>query len=275
MEADAEIISLIPANSKHRVKGERIVMLPGVRVDILSTRLIELEAWNLDGLNDPFWRLYLPVSGEAGVVTDSGGERVETRLRPGAGYLIPPRTTFSSSNTEPFSKWYVHFTLGHAGDRVLPGVYPVEITPAMDSQLERLRAAGDGFPWFSAGLVAEALQQLPPDLWHRRRVDARVEQAMEFMYSNLTRKLTTESVAAASGLSVRNLNHLFNRHVHTSPMRVLQNFRLDRACRLLRQTDASIEQVAEDCGFPNRHYFSRMLKQHRGISPAAYRLSEI
>ena len=54
-------------------------------------------------------------------------------------------------------------------------------------------------------------------------------------------------------------------------MRVLLDFRLDQACRRLRHTNESIEQIAEDCGFPNRYYFSRMLKQHRAISPAAYR----
>ena len=98
---------------------------------------------------------------------------------------------------------------------------------------------------------------------------------MDFMYANLRRKLASEDIARAAALSVRNLNHLFQQHLRLTPMRVLLDFRLDKACRLLRHTDASIEQVAEDCGFPNRYYFSRMLKQHRGTSPAVYRRAEI
>ena len=69
--------------------------------------------------------------------------------------------------------------------------------------------------------------------------------------------------------------NLFQQHVKKSQMRVLLDFRLDKACRLLRHDDASIELIAEDCGFPNRYYFSRMLKQLRGTSPAAYRRAEV
>ncbi|MDF1811758.1 MAG: helix-turn-helix domain-containing protein, partial [Verrucomicrobiales bacterium] len=237
---------------------------------------IELERWILRELNDPFWRLYIPVAGEAVVTRNVDGQEQSFRLEPGYAYLIPPRTTISSTHTEPFSKWYVHFTLGHSGDRVIPGIYPVTVTPVMSSILDRLRGLGAGqFPWLSAGLVSEALHQLAPEIWRSRHLDSRVERAMEFMYTNLSIKLTTDQVAAVAGMSVRNLNHLFNQDLHMSPMRVLQDFRLDKACQLLRHSDKSIEQVAEECGFPNRNYFSRMLKQHRGTSPAAYRESEV
>ena len=268
---DSQFISLVPKGSPHRVSGERTIMLPSITLEILTTRLIELESWVLEGLNDPFWRLYIPVSGSAKVwVGDDIGS--PTHLVPGVAYVIPPHTTINSENPESFSKWYVHFTLGPAGDRVRPGIFPVESTLQMLAALESLtKPENFNFPWSSAALVAEALQQLPTEIWTDRRLDARVERAMDFMHTNLNRKLSTEDVARAAGLSVRNLNHLFNQHVAMPPMRVLLDYRLDKSCRLLRHTDDSIDQVAEDCGFPNRYYFSRMLKQHRGTSPAAYR----
>jgi AraC-like DNA-binding protein len=276
MAEGTEIISLIPQGSPHRVIGERRIILPSVTLEILSTRLIELETWALKGLNDPFWRLYLPISGKALVWTSNDDLDSQTVLGAGQAYLIPPRTTIHSSNPQPFSKWYVHFTLGASGDRATPGVFPVKLTPAMQSTLKTLPNLCDvPFPWATAGLVAEALQQLPSDIWTRRQVDLRVEKAMDFMHANLARKLSVDDVARAAGMSARNLNHLFQQHLEMSPMRVLLDFRLDKSCRLLRHGDASIEQIAEDCGFPNRYYFSRMLKQHRGTSPAAYRRAEV
>ncbi len=276
MARESEIISLVPQGSPHRVVGERIVMLPSVTLEILSTRLIELETWTLKGLNDPFWRLYLPVSGEAVLWTHHDQLESQTQLLPGHAYLIPPRTTINTSNSVPFSKWYVHFTLGPSGDRATPGVFPVELTASMQATLKQLpHLTAAPFPWSTTSLVADALQQLPDEVWTQRQVDGRVEKAMDFMHINLTRKLTVDDVARAAGMSPRNLNHLFQQHLEMSPMRVLLDFRLDKACRLLRHDDASIEQIAEDCGFPNRYYFSRMLKQHRGTSPAAYRRSEV
>jgi AraC-like DNA-binding protein len=271
-----EFISLVPEGSPHRVAGERRVILRNISLQILTTRLIELNSWNLEGLNDPFWRLYSPVSGRAIVWAEMDSGEVETELIPGRAYLIPPRTTLRSTNPEPFSKWYVHFSLGLSGDRATPGVYPVELTESMQANLAKLPSLTEvPFPWISAALVAEALQQLPADVWMKHRVDSRVERAMDFMHANLTRKLSAEGIAAEAGLSVRNLNHLFQQHVQMAPMRVLLDFRLDKACRLLRHNDTSIEQIAEECGFPNRYYFSRMLKQHRGTSPAAYRRAEV
>jgi len=276
MPSDPKFISLVPDGSPHRVVGERRVILPSVTIEILTTRLIELKSWVLKELNDPFWRLYLPVKGSAEVWTEhEDGGREELQLLPGRAYLIPPRTTLSSNNPEPFSKWYAHFTLGQKGDRATPGIFPVELTEAMKATWAGMTQNADSpFPWHSATLVAQALQQLAPEIWTQRQLDPRVEGAMDFMHDNLTRKLTAEDVAQAAGLSVRNLSHLFHQQVRMSPMRVLLDFRLDKACRLLRHGTNSIEQIAEDCGFPNRYYFSRMLKQHRGASPAAYRRSK-
>lgn len=264
--------SLVPEGSPHEVEGEREVMLPGMSLEILATRKIRLQRWNLDGLMDPYWRLYCPVEGKAVVIFQ--GE--ETELLPGRLYLIPPRTSFSSYNPEPFTKWYVHFILGRSDLLSIPGIYGQEIDDLSSTFLDTLATAkGEPYNWESAALVIQALTRLPSEAWTDQKLDSRVEKAMGFLEANLARKISAEDAARAAGVSVRNLNHLFRSQVRMAPMSVLLNYRLDRACHLLRHTDQSIEQVAEHCGFPNRYYFSRMLKQHRGISPAAYRKGQL
>jgi AraC-like DNA-binding protein len=264
--------SLVPDDSPLQVEGEREVMLPGMSLEILATRKINLTKWNLEKLNDPYWRLYCPVEGRA-VVTIS---EIETELLPGNLYLIPPRTTISSQNPEPFSKWYVHFILGRSDLLSVPGIYAHPLDPVAEALLETLaNAKGEPYNWESASLVIHALGKLPSEAWSDQKLDHRVEKAMEFLHSNLARKVNAEDAARSAGVSVRNLNHLFRSQVRMAPMSVLLNYRLDRSCHLLRHTEQSIEQVAENSGFPNRYYFSRMLKQHRGISPAAYRKGQL
>jgi AraC-like DNA-binding protein len=266
------ILSVVPAGSAHRVQGNRSVALPAVTVDILTTRKIELQQWELRRLNDPYWRLYWPM--ETGGVVEIGD--VQTALKPGNVYLIPPHTTFSTATMHPFSKWYSHFNLGPLADRAAPGIYSFTSTPAMRSLLNELIKLGAKpgsvrFPWVSIQLVTEVLQRLPGSVWEHQRLDPRVLKAMEFMNQHLGLKLTADQIARHSGLSVRNLNHLFQQELQQPPMRVLLDYRLDEACRLLRHTDDSIEDIAEQCGLVNRHYFSRMLRQYRNTSPAAYR----
>lgn len=263
-----EFFSLVPKGSAHEVEGERVVMLPGISLEIFATRKIRLRRWNLRRLLDPFWRLYLPIQGKA--VIECEGR--ETPLEPGFLYLIPPRTPISSHNPEPFTKWYVHFVLGRSDLLSVPGVYPQPLDKVAESLLESLEAGSrPSFRWESATLLSHALGKLPASAWTERKLDPRVVLAMQFLEANLSRRLGAKDAARAANLSVRSLNHLFRKQLRVSPMAVLLSYRLDRACQLLRHTDQSIEQVAENCGFPNRSYFSRMLKQHRGVSPAAYR----
>lgn len=264
--------SLVPEGSPHEVQGEREVMLPGMALEIFATRKIRLQQWNLHKLIDPYWRLYCPVEGRATVLC---GE-TEMNLLPGRLYLIPPRTVISSHNPVPFTKWYVHFILGRPDLRSVPGIYSCPVDELAERYLDSLsRARGEPCNWESAALVIHALGKLPPYAWTDQKLDPRVLRAMEFLQANLSRRITAEDAARAAGVSVRNLNHLFRSQLRLAPMTVLLSYRLDRACHLLRHTDQSIEQVAENCGFPNRYYFSRMLKQHRGVSPAAYRKGQL
>lgn len=264
--------SLVPDGSPHEVEGEREVMLPGMSLEILATRKIRLQRWNLQNLIDPYWRLYCPVEGKAVVRFD----KVDTVLVPGNLYLISPRTTFSSYNPEPFTKWYVHFILGRSDLLSVPGVFSTPVDEIASGFLESLASArGEPYNWESAALVIHALTKLPSKAWTDQKLDHRVTKAMEFLQNNLARRINADDAARAAGVSVRNLNHLFRSQVRMAPMSVLLSYRLDRACHLLRHTEQSIEQVAENCGFPNRYYFSRMLKQHRGVSPAAYRKGQL
>lgn len=264
--------SLVPDGSPHEVEGEREVMLPGMSLEILATRKIRLQRWNLHQLIDPYWRLYCPVDGKAVITID----KVETTLVPGKIYLIPPRTAFSSSIREPFTKWYVHFILGRSDLLSVPGVFSYPVDDTADRFLASLASArGEPYNWESAALVIHSLGKLPARAWTDQKLDNRVSKAMEFLQANLARRINAADAARSAGVSVRNLNHLFRSQVRMAPMNVLLTYRLDRACHLLRHTDQSIEQVAENCGFPNRYYFSRMLKQHRGISPAAYRKGQL
>ena len=220
MQTNKNILSLVPTGSAHRVQGQRTVALPGVTVDILTTRKIELQQWELRRLNDPYWRLYWPVS--AGGVVEIEGEK--TLLEPGFMYLIPPHTTFSTTTSKPFSKWYAHFNLGPLADRAAPGIHKFPTNALMQSLIPGLikmskEKVAVRFPWPTIQLVIAAVQCLPESVWEKQHLDARVLRAMEFMHQHHGLKLTAEQVAKHAGLSLRNLNHLFQQELQQPPMR--------------------------------------------------------
>jgi AraC-like DNA-binding protein len=200
-----------------------------------------------------------------------------TPLTPGFLYLIPPNTVFSTTMRRRFTKWYAHFKLGRLADRASPGIYRFASSGEMKALVEQLDQSDPHirFPWLTIAFVSQALRLLPESVWEQQRTDARILKALDFMSAHLSLKITAEQVARFAGLSVRNLNHLFQTELKQSPMRVLMDYRLDEACRRLRGEESSIEEVAEQCGLVNRHYLSRMMRQYRNTSPAAYRDEQV
>jgi len=51
----------------------------------------------------------------------------------------------------------------------------------------------------------------------------------------------------------------------------LRSVRMEQACRLLRETDMTVEQIVEKCGLRDVHSFYRVFGEHMQMTPNAYR----
>lgn len=98
-------------------------------------------------------------------------------------------------------------------------------------------------------------------------VSEKLKQAVRIMEQNLEMPLSTHELAEAVGVSARQLERLFGKHMHTSPKQYYVELRLRRARNLLMQTDAPVIQVALSCGFTNHSHFTRCYKQAYGMTP--------
>jgi AraC family carnitine catabolism transcriptional activator len=79
--------------------------------------------------------------------------------------------------------------------------------------------------------------------------------------------LDMSSLASECGLSVRQVQRLFNEKVGKSPSRYYLDLRLERARQLLRQTDMRIMDIAVACGFSGQAHFSRAYRKRFGVAP--------
>ncbi|HJD37442.1 MAG TPA: helix-turn-helix transcriptional regulator [Candidatus Blautia ornithocaccae] len=50
-----------------------------------------------------------------------------------------------------------------------------------------------------------------------------------------------------------------------------QDFRIRRACSLLKETELPISDIARSVGYDNALYFSRLFRQKKGRTPTQYR----
>jgi transcriptional regulator GlxA family with amidase domain len=91
------------------------------------------------------------------------------------------------------------------------------------------------------------------------------------MEANIENPLPLEQIARKSGLSRRQIERLFQRHVNCVPKRYYLDLRLKRARELLVQTSMPVMAISTACGFKSPPHFSKCYRSHFGRAPTAER----
>ena len=99
----------------------------------------------------------------------------------------------------------------------------------------------------------------------------RLTPVLTFIRDHLGEPLTIDVLAKAAQLSRSRLHALFRSHLDLSPLSYVKRLRIAQASRRLLLSDASVKEIAEQCGFANPYHFSREFKAVKGQPPLHYR----
>ncbi|WP_308917827.1 GlxA family transcriptional regulator [Jannaschia sp. LMIT008] len=102
----------------------------------------------------------------------------------------------------------------------------------------------------------------------RNPIVAKVATRMEAMVEDVR---PISYFAGLGGVSPRQLERLFRKHLGATPMQYYMNLRLDRARRLLIQTDLPLGDIALATGFASPSGLGRKFGPRFGRTPSAYR----
>jgi AraC family transcriptional regulator, arabinose operon regulatory protein len=92
-----------------------------------------------------------------------------------------------------------------------------------------------------------------------------------YIKDNLSQPLKLSDAASHLHISGRHLSRIFVSESGVSYSEFVQNERIQRAATLLKTTDLSIKGIAEETGFKNVHYFTRVFTSVVGSSPGRFR----
>lgn len=113
-----------------------------------------------------------------------------------------------------------------------------------------------------------------PDAQQRVSLQARLgmrnrhlAQAIRMMSASLEAPLPPAAIAQDIGISVRQLERLFGRYMNLSPAKFAMELRMEKAQRLLVQTDMPVTEIGLACGFTSMSHFSRVYRAHFGVPP--------
>lgn len=98
-----------------------------------------------------------------------------------------------------------------------------------------------------------------------------VEEALRYIENNYAYAVNIQLIADRLNIERTYLYRLFKDITGISPQEYLLDYRIRRACTLLKETNLPISDIARSVGYDDSMYFSRLFKQHKKKTPTQYR----
>lgn len=102
-------------------------------------------------------------------------------------------------------------------------------------------------------------------------IEKEVSYATYYFREHFNEDINIEQYAKSQNISVNWFIRCFRQITGHTPLQYIINLRIANAQMLLETTDYSISQIAENVGYENALYFSRLFHKQIGISPKEYR----
>ncbi len=96
-------------------------------------------------------------------------------------------------------------------------------------------------------------------------------RSFSYILSHYTEPLSVKELAYRAGYTEGRFILLFCRYFGASPKSYITYLRLNKARALLSTTSMPVCRIANECGYEDEFYFSRVFCRYCGMSPIAYR----
>lgn len=96
-------------------------------------------------------------------------------------------------------------------------------------------------------------------------------RAVAFIHDHSKRRISLGEIAEHMHMSIPAFTRFFRKISGTSFVAYLNDWRIQRACRLLTETDLPIIRISMQVGYDNLSHFNRQFRKVTGTTPTAYR----
>jgi two-component system response regulator YesN len=99
-----------------------------------------------------------------------------------------------------------------------------------------------------------------------------VQKAIQYIKNNFRGDITLKVLAEKLYLTPNYLGEIFTKETGKNCSTYIQDLRFVLAIQLLINSEHSMQEISEECGFHSVSYFIRKFREKYGISPLQYRL---
>lgn len=108
---------------------------------------------------------------------------------------------------------------------------------------------------------------------NQNQIGSTVEKAKEYMQSHFDEGIGIAEVSTYLNISQSHLSRQFIHETGQKPIDYLTKIRIEQSVELLVNTEKSIDEIAQLCGFSCGNYFNKVFKKYIHISPNRFRLN--
>ncbi len=264
------------------------IITDSLKINILNGDLTDCGVgWANAGrsiITDPFNRMYWVKSGD-GFVEHHGRTY---HLVPGKLYLISAYSPGRYWCAGEMKLCWCHFTASVLANAELFGLfkceYEMRISEERMSLTEQL--------WdiilksFSSGNISDstavdgALRLLlsffletadADELKQGREVFEKFSPAFKHIEENISKEIKIPELARTVNLQENYFTNLFTKYFKTSPVRYVNLQKIKHAQNLMYKSSLSLKEIAQQTGFSNEFYFSRVFRKIAGMPPGEFR----
>ncbi|GAB3950532.1 AraC family transcriptional regulator [Spirosoma harenae] len=98
----------------------------------------------------------------------------------------------------------------------------------------------------------------------------RLERVFSYILERYQDPISLDDIANVANLTPGAFCRFFRQHTRKTFSTLLNEVRVEHACRYLRESQQTISQIALSCGYTNLSNFNRQFKEITGMSPSDY-----
>lgn len=192
--------------------------------------------------------------------------------------LYPPNVPQKYIDYEDTKRIWIHFT-GYNITEIMNdahlnfGVYSVPHSPIIQNLLLQLIAESNQIKTVSStnGLLLYILYMLGKQVNNSSTTNDYLQNAITYITANYTKEIHIEELANVCNLSKSHFMYLFKEELGMTPLAYQQTLRIKDAMSALISSRQNVTEIAEQTGYKDPLYFSRVFKKLVGLSPSEYR----
>jgi len=101
--------------------------------------------------------------------------------------------------------------------------------------------------------------------------DQQLAQVICYIRDHAFEPITVNDILKKVPMARRSLERRFRQSFGRSPIEEIRRIRIDKARKLLAETDLQMQQIAERCGYATYNYLTHVFKKTTGMTPRQYR----